>query len=130
IRAREAVGVPIRLSDRDAGACAAARANAERAGVASDIEIEQLAISAVDLSALGPQGLVLTNPPYGLRVSEGFDLRSLYARLGDIVRAGGREWRLGLLVPDRQLAAQTRLKFESRLRTSNGGIGVGVELST
>ena len=63
-------------------------------------------------------------------VSEGFDLRSLYARLGDIVRAGGREWRLGLLVPDRQLAAQTRLKFESRLRTSNGGIGVGVELST
>lgn len=128
--ARPSAGVPIRLSDRDAGACAAARANAERAGVASDIEIEQQAISAVDLSALGPRGLMLTNPPYGLRVSEGSDLRSLYARLGDIVRAGGRDWRLGLLVPDRQLAAQTRFKFESRLRTSNGGIGVAVVLST
>ncbi|MBL0171963.1 MAG: class I SAM-dependent RNA methyltransferase [Gemmatimonadaceae bacterium] len=127
--ARPTAGVPIRMSDRDAGACAAARANAERAGVAADVEITQCAISAVDLSALGPRGLVLTNPPYGLRVSEGADLRALYARLGDIVRTGGPDWRLGLLVPDRHLAAQTRLQFESLLRTSNGGIGVSVERS-
>ena len=129
-QARPALDVPIVLSDRDAGACAAARTNAERAGVTNDIEIVQCAISDVDLASLGPTGLVLTNPPYGLRVSEGADLRGLYARLGDVVRGGGRGWRLALLVPDKQLIAQTRLRFESLLRTSNGGIGVTVERST
>ena len=128
-RAQPSSGVRILLSDRDAGACTAARANAERAGVVADVEIEQRPISAVDLSALGARGLVLTNPPYGLRVSEGSDLRSLYARLGDIVRGGGVDWRLALLVPDRTLAAHTRLTFESVLRTSNGGIGVSLERS-
>lgn len=127
--ARPSAAVAIQMSDRDAGACEAARANAQRAGVIEDLVIEHCPISAVDLAALGPRGLLLTNPPYGLRLSEGADLRSLYARLGDVVRSGGRDWRLGLLVPDRSLAAQTGLKFTTLLRTSNGGIGVGVELS-
>ncbi len=126
---RPSVGVPIVLTDRDAGACAAARANAERAGVAGDVEIVQCAISDVDLASLGPAGLVLTNPPYGMRVSEGADLRGLYARLGDVVRDGGPGWRLALLVPDKRLIAQTKLPFETLLRTSNGGIGVSVERS-
>jgi putative N6-adenine-specific DNA methylase len=117
------------LTDRDAGACAAARANAKRAGVAGDVEIVQSAISDVDLASLGPAGLVLTNPPYGMRVSEGADLRGLYARLGDVVRDGGPGWRLALLVPDKRLIAQTKLPFETLLRTSNGGIGVSVERS-
>jgi putative N6-adenine-specific DNA methylase len=128
-RATGKVGVPILLSDRDAGACAAAKGNAERAGVADDVEIVQCPISDVDLASLGPSGLVLTNPPYGLRVSEGADLRGLYARLGDVVRAGGPGWRVALLVPDKQLIAQTKLTFDSLLRTSNGGIGVSVERS-
>jgi putative N6-adenine-specific DNA methylase len=128
--AKTSAGVPIVISDRDEGACAAARANAERAGVLDDIEIVHRALSNVNLSALGAHGLVLTNPPYGLRVSEGADLRGLYSRLGDVVRSGGPEWRLGLLVPDRRLVAPTHLKFETLLRTSNGGIGVSVERST
>jgi len=121
--------VPIVISDRDAGACDAARANAERAGVLADVDITHRALSDVDLAALGPRGLVLTNPPYGLRVSEGADLRSLFARLGDVVRAGGPEWRAALLVPDRRLIAPMRLSFDTLLRTSNGGINVAVEYS-
>jgi len=128
-QARDATGMPIVLTDRDAGACEAARANAERAGVAGDVEVVQCALSDVDLSSLGPTGLVLTNPPYGMRVSEGADLRGLYARLGDVVRAGGRGWRVALLVPDQRMIAPTKLRFESLLRTSNGGINVSVQRS-
>ncbi len=120
------VGVPIVMRDRDAGACKAAVANAERAGVLHDLVIEQGPLSDTSLDAIGPAGLVLTNPPYGLRISDGADLRSLYARLGDVVRAGGREWQLALLVPDRLLAAQTRLTFDAVLRTANGGLPVEV----
>ena len=123
------VGVPIVMRDRDAGACKAAVANAERAGVLQDLVVEQGPLSDTSLEAIGATGLVLTNPPYGLRISDGADLRSLYARLGDVVRAGGRGWHLGMLVPDRVLAAQTRLAFDAALRTANGGLPVEVLVS-
>jgi putative N6-adenine-specific DNA methylase len=97
--------------------------------VLGDLVIEQGALSETSLDAIGDAGLLLTNPPYGLRISDGSDLRSLYARLGDVVRAGGRGWQLGMLVPDRALAAQTRLAFEAVLRTANGGLPVEVLLS-
>ncbi len=124
------VGAPIVLRDRDAGAIAAARANAERAGVLGDLHIEQGALSETDLAGLGPRGLLLTNPPYGLRVSDGADLRALYARLGDVLRTGGPGWRLGMLVPpDRALAGQLRLRLTPAVRTTNGGLPVELLLS-
>ena len=83
----------------------------------------------MDLAGVGDLGFLLTNPPYGQRVSEGVDLRGLYARLGDVVRAGGRDWQLGMLVPDSVLAGQTRLRFERVLDTSNGGIRVRLLVS-
>jgi putative N6-adenine-specific DNA methylase len=124
------VGAPIVLRDRDAGAIAAARANAERAGVLGDLRIEQGALSETDLAGLGPRGLLLTNPPYGLRVSDGADLRALYARLGDLLRTGGHGWRLGMLVPpDRALSGQLRLRLTPAVRTTNGGLPVELLLS-
>lgn len=119
------VPVPVVLRDRDSGAIAAARANAERAGVAADVQIGQGTLSDTDLASIGPRGLLLTNPPYGLRVSEGADLRGLFARLGDVVRQGGRQWQLGLFMPnDRALLGQLRLRTTSVLRTTNGGLPV------
>jgi putative N6-adenine-specific DNA methylase len=130
-RARDLVrpnlAVPIVLRDRDTGAIAAARANAERAGVQNDLDIAQAALSSLELSAFGPTGLLLTNPPYGHRVSEGADLRGLYARLGDVLRSGGRAWRLGLFMPnDRVLLGQLRVRVNSLLRTTNGGLPVEI----
>lgn len=126
-----AVGVPIVLRDRDAGAIEAARANAARAGVLDDLVIEQGALSETDLAAIGERGVLLTNPPYGQRVSGGADLRGLYARLGDVLRAGGRGWQLGMLVPpDKALAGQLRLQLTPALRTANGGLPVELLATT
>ena len=126
---RPPTGLQIVLADRDAGACDAAVANAERAGVLDDVIIAQQALSDTDLTAIGESGLILTNPPYGLRVTDGRDIRSLYARLGDVLRAGGTGWRAAMLVPDRQLTAQLRVPMETKLRTTNGGIAVSVEMT-
>lgn len=116
---------PIVLRDRDAGAIAAARANAKRAGVLDDLVIEHAALSETDLSSLGPNGMVVTNPPYGHRISEGGDLRSLFARLGRVVADGGPGWQLALLMPyDRQLIGQLRSRFSTVFETSNGGLSV------
>ena len=113
----------IAASDRDEGAVRAARANAERAGVAGSVAIERHAISDLQPVGEGP-GLLLTNPPYGKRVQGGVDPRDLFARLGAVARerlAGGR---VGLLVDDAAPIRSTGLHLHERLRTSNGGIPV------
>jgi putative N6-adenine-specific DNA methylase len=116
----------IRGSDRDAGAIRAAMHNAERAGVAGDVEFLTDAVSG-SMAALADveegAGWILTNPPYGIRVGDAADLRNLYAKLGSSLRAK-HGWRLGILTSDEALVRQTRLSFRSRFSTQNGGISV------
>lgn len=125
-RAREselpAAAVGIRGSDRDSGAIEAALANAQRAGVSSDIRFSVASLSAMEPP--GGEGWLVSNPPYGVRVGESDDLRDLYARVGQIARQRLHGWHVALLSADPRLEAQTRLPFESRLATSNGGIRV------
>jgi putative N6-adenine-specific DNA methylase len=113
-------------SDRDAGAIAAATHNAERAGMAGEIRfsVESLSGSIAKLEDVAAgEGWILTNPPYGVRVGEGTDLRDLYATLGKTLPTK-RGWRLGLLTSDLALAGQMRLPLRPRFLTSNGGIPV------
>jgi putative N6-adenine-specific DNA methylase len=113
---------PILASDRDAGAVAAAKANAERAGVAGDIEVSERAISAVEFP--DAPGLIITNPPYGLRVGESGPLRNLYSQMGKILRGPAKGYLLALLSADRELDSQLRLELVEVFRTTNGGIPV------
>lgn len=119
---------PIHASDRDAGAITAARANAERAGVAADIEFANVALSAVEPPA--GRGLLITNPPYGIRVGETAPLRDLYARLGQVVQQRCAGWQVALLSADRTLDGHTGLRFSERFRTNNGGIPVRLVVAT
>ena len=132
--ARGSVSKPsldIRGADRDAGAILAAMHNAERAGVAGDVgfSVESLSgsIAAIEDVANG-EGWILSNPPYGVRVGEGKDLRDLYATLGAALKTK-RGWRIGLLTSDAVLAAQVRLSLRPRFATSNGGIPVSFLVS-
>lgn len=109
-------------ADRDAGAVRAATANAERAGVVDAVSVRRASLSQLDVPP-GP-GWVVTNPPYGKRLSGGGDLRDLFAALGSVAREHLAGWSLGMLVADRSMAAHAGLRLEERLRTSNGGIPV------
>ncbi len=119
---RPAAPAPIFASDRDAGAIEAAQANAARAGVAGDISFREAALSALEAPP-GP-GLLIANPPYGVRVGETKPLRDLFARLGQVARAQCTGWDLVLLSADRALEAQVGIPFTERFATSNGGIPV------
>jgi putative N6-adenine-specific DNA methylase len=117
-------------TDRDAGAIAAARANADRAGVGACIRFEQVALS--DASPLPSGTWTVSNPPYGRRVQAGGSaspasahaLRALY-RAFDL-RARAAQGGLALLTDDPALAAAAGLTDAPALRTSNGGLAVGV----
>jgi putative N6-adenine-specific DNA methylase len=121
-RERPAAGAPIQGSDRDAGAIQAAAANAARAGVLGDLDLETRALSAIT----PPEGVgwLVTNPPYGVRVGENQALRDLYASLGNFARSRLPGWSVALLSADDDLPRQTRLSFQTTLKTRNGGLPV------
>jgi putative N6-adenine-specific DNA methylase len=121
---RSSAGVTIIGSDRDAGAIEAARSNAERAGVLSDIDFSVRPISAVSIPD-GP-GLMLSNPPYGDRIGDVDRLRNLYSSIGLVLPP---EYRVGLLSADRRLEGHVGVGFREIFRTSNGGIPVRFVLS-
>jgi putative N6-adenine-specific DNA methylase len=120
----------ILASDRDAGAIKMAQANAERARVAEYIEFKCQAVSAIELPAgqiprlRSGQGWIVTNPPYGLRISEGKDLRNLYAQFGNVLREKCPGWELSVLCSDQVLLGQMRLELDTSLGLVNGGIRV------
>jgi len=67
---------------------------------------------------------VVTNPPYGLRVSANQDLRNLYAQLGNVLRARCPGWQVAILCSDLKLLGQTRLNLDTTFSSVNGGVGV------
>lgn len=116
---------PIVAADRDAGAVAATRANAERAGVVEDLIILHQPLSALIAPAGSTAvGLVLTNPPYGLRIGEATTLRDLFARLGQLIRQQLPGWRLGLLSGNPALPRQLGVPMQAAWQTSHGGVPV------
>jgi putative N6-adenine-specific DNA methylase len=111
--------------DRDAGAIAAAVANAERAGVSADLTLAVRSLSAAELPS-GSRGWVVTNPPYGVRVGEADRVRDLWAQLGHVLRARAPGWRVALLSPDPALERQLRVPLRVAAVTTNGGIPVRI----
>ena len=123
-----AAPVVIGGSDRDAGAITAARSNADRGGVAHDVEFERRPLSAVrPPPAIGH---LVTNPPYGVRVGDRRALHGLYAALGDLATTRLAGWTVAFLSADPRLDAATGLSLRDVLATRNGGIPVRLVAAT
>ena len=114
--------IAILASDRDAGAILMAHENAARAGVEAAIEFKCQAVSSITPPP-GP-GWVVTNPPYGLRSSQGGDLRNLYAQFGNVLRRQCPGWSVAVLCNDPVLLGQMHMELDTSLGFVNGGIGV------
>lgn len=115
--------------DRDAGAIKMASANAARAGQMTAITFSQQPISV--LAPVNSKGWIITNPPYGRRISSGKDLRDLYARFGELLRVNFKDWHAGILISDPRLSGNLGLPApHSEWRFVNGGIPVKFQLYT
>lgn len=71
-------------SDIDSRVLRAARENAERAGVASDIHFQAAPMESV--TSKRRFGCLITNPPYGQRVGRDYDLEFLYQTIPNVLR--------------------------------------------
>jgi len=113
--------------DRDKGAIEMAKANAARAGQKDNIQFTCQAVSY--LEPVSTPGWIITNPPYGVRISENKDLRDLYARFGSILREKFSGWSLCLLSSEDRLIANLGLRNpEKTIQLLNGGIPIKLAL--
>jgi putative N6-adenine-specific DNA methylase len=117
-------------SDRDEGAIGMARENAKRAGVADRVRFECHAVSDIKSPTSGdvglPFGWVVTNPPYGMRISEGKDLRNLYAQFGHVLRRECPGWHVAVLCNELKLLDQMGMPLDTSAALVNGGVNVRV----
>jgi len=120
---RRTDGLPVIAGfDRDAGAIAASKANAVRAGVGDLIRFDKGSIS--DLVLPEQPGWIVTNPPYGERVKGGPDLRNLYARMGSVWREAGALWHIYMVTSSPRWTGQLGLPVKPVTSFLNGGIPV------
>ena len=71
-------------SDNDPQAILSAQKNAQTAGVDHVIEFETCDIA--DTTVPDGDGVVVVNPPYGMRLGDDTDLRPLYKKIGDFMK--------------------------------------------
>ena len=130
-RAPRAPGGKIAGSDRDAGAIGASKANAERAGVANMIEFREGAVTThpwLQDGGAPERGVLVSNPPFGLRVAKGQSLVPLFQTLGHRAARLGAGWRVALLAHDVRLARRTGLPLHAAFTTRHGGLAVAALL--
>jgi putative N6-adenine-specific DNA methylase len=116
--------VPVILgSDRSAAAIRAATENAERAGVSGLLRFERL--DALRVEPVLPPGWLVSNPPYGVRLGDADEARTLLTQFGQRLRSLFGGWHLGLLAPAK-FERLPGIHVESGPRTTNGGLRVQV----
>jgi putative N6-adenine-specific DNA methylase len=105
-------------ADRDGSVLENARAALEQTGLAGAVRLERADILEVDAPA--NEGVLVTNPPYGVRVGEDAVLAAFYPKLGDALKARFAGWRCYILTADLRLAKLIGLKASKRTPLFNG----------
>jgi putative N6-adenine-specific DNA methylase len=99
---------------------ALARRNLEEAGMGGAASLQTCDVLAV--TAPAPAGVVVINPPYGLRLGDAAALRELYPELGNLLKQRFAGWRVGIFSADTELPRSVRLKTSRRTPLFNGAI--------
>lgn len=110
-------------SDRSAASIRAATENAERAGVSGVVRFER--VDALSVEPVLPPGWLVSNPPYGVRLGDADEARTLMTQFGQRLRQRFGGWQLGLLAPAR-FERLRGIGLESGPQTTNGGLRVQV----
>lgn len=121
-RATELPRIPLAIygSDLYGNALKAAQENIAAAGFADVIELNQANI--LEISAPATSGVLITNPPYGVRIGESDALEQFYPALGDTLKKHFSDWRAYILSADMNLPKLIRLQASRRTPLFNGAL--------
>lgn len=116
--AASSLTVPVLGFDRDPKAIIACRENARRAGLEYAISFDRRPFE--DTEPCGHQGVLVMNPPYGVRMGDKSELEGLYRKIGEVFKRRFTSWTAYLLAGDLELARLVGLKPARRFVLFNG----------
>ena len=107
-------------SDKYGDVLKTARTNLTQAGLQDAVQLKQ--VDALEMPAPASNGVMVTNPPYGVRIGEEEDLTAFYPRLGDALKQRFAGWRAYIFSGDPQLLKLIRLSASKRTPLFNGAL--------
>ena len=107
-------------SDNDRHMIRAAVANAQAAEVNTFIRFEVK--DAQDTRPNGEGGILISNPPYGVRLAEVQALQALYPQLGAWLKQHYAGWLAGMFTGDRDMPKFMRLSPKRKIPLYNGNL--------
>lgn len=99
-----------------------AKANIKAAGFDNEIEIRQADSVDVLTDLTDTTGLIVTNPPYGKRIGELKELKSLYYNLGQKLKSRFPGWDVALFTASHELAKYFGLRAHHKNTLYNGAL--------
>lgn len=96
------------------------RVNLEAAGLADCVYLDRADV--LERAAPAPAGVMVANPPYGVRIGEAEGLAELYPKLGDALKKRWSGWRCYLFTGDPELPKLIGLKASKRTPLFNGAL--------
>ena len=118
-QARQTHNGVIWANDIESSIILVARENAESAGVADLIKFTQQDACTLPSADL-PSGYMVSNPPYGERLSETTHLIPIFQKWGSWLKQEFKTWHLSLLTSDRDLLRQMKLSAKKDYKLMNG----------
>lgn len=107
--------------DIDARMVEIAKANAQVAGVAGDITFKQMRVQ--DLRSDKINGVIISNPPYGERLSDDAGVAKLYAEMGQVF-APLKTWSKFILTSDESFETKYGSQADKKRKLYNGTLKV------
>jgi putative N6-adenine-specific DNA methylase len=107
-------------SDLHGHALTRARANLEAAGLADAVRLKQA--NVLEIMPPAEEGILLANPPYGVRLGGETMLAEFYPRLGDVLKQRFPGWRAYIFTADLRLPKLIRLAPTRRTPLFNGAL--------
>ena len=97
-----------------------ARANLAAVGLQEAVSLKQA--NVLELPAPAISGVIVTNPPYGVRVGDQQKLAAFYPKLGDALKAKYAGWSAWIFTGDMRLPRLIGLKPARRIPLYNGAL--------
>jgi 23S rRNA (guanine2445-N2)-methyltransferase / 23S rRNA (guanine2069-N7)-methyltransferase len=113
---------PLRGQDSDVRAIRSARENAGRAGVATRVQLDVKALALAAPTVQGVPGLLCTNPPYGVRLSDPESARALHRELGRVLREHFEGWDAAILIGAPELGMELGIRAHRTHVLWNGAL--------
>ena len=119
-RMKDITDTAIYGSDRNGEALRLARANLAAIGLENTVHLKRADVLKMDAPAAS--GIIVTNPPYGVRLDEQKKLAQFYPRLGDVLKQKYPGWTAYIFTADLSLRKLIHLTASKRTPLFNGAL--------